>query len=243
MFVSINLVYKKFWNNINNKVSMLCTCWVFYKLQTFSLSLVAFSISIVCFSLSSLIFSWSVCSWPISVWCSPSSKARSISNYDRQKNSFNTWSVKEWNIAEFANSVDPDEAAHNELPHLDLHCFPTSLWILNTIQLNNVSFFNFADLNFLSLRFWCFIVLHLRQSPILGTLPCISATFTKGNNFCDFLFVFPSKRESTPTGERIWSNFPIGLIYYLFFFLLLYFFFLFVVVCKQSAILMLLFSM
>ena len=27
-------------------------------------------------------------------------------------------------IDEFANSVDPDEAAHNELPHLDLKCFP-----------------------------------------------------------------------------------------------------------------------
>ena len=25
-------------------------------------------------------------------------------------------------IVEFANSVDPDEAAHNELPHPDLHC-------------------------------------------------------------------------------------------------------------------------
>ena len=28
------------------------------------------------------------------------------------------------NTAEFANSVDPDEVAHNEPPHLDLHCFP-----------------------------------------------------------------------------------------------------------------------
>ena len=27
-------------------------------------------------------------------------------------------------IAEFANSADPDEAAHNEPPHLDLHCLP-----------------------------------------------------------------------------------------------------------------------
>ena len=25
-------------------------------------------------------------------------------------------------IAEFENSADQDEAAHNELPHLDLHC-------------------------------------------------------------------------------------------------------------------------
>ena len=25
---------------------------------------------------------------------------------------------------EFVNSVVPDEVAYNELPHLDLHCFP-----------------------------------------------------------------------------------------------------------------------
>ena len=31
------------------------------------------------------------------------------------------------NIAEFANSVDPDEATLNELPHLGLHCLPSSL--------------------------------------------------------------------------------------------------------------------
>ena len=30
-------------------------------------------------------------------------------------------------IAEFANSVDPDEVALNEPPHLDLHCLPSSL--------------------------------------------------------------------------------------------------------------------
>ena len=28
---------------------------------------------------------------------------------------------------EFTNRVDPDEAAHNEPPHLDLHCLPSSL--------------------------------------------------------------------------------------------------------------------
>ena len=28
---------------------------------------------------------------------------------------------------EFANSVDQDEAAHDELPHLDLHSLPFSL--------------------------------------------------------------------------------------------------------------------
>ena len=30
-------------------------------------------------------------------------------------------------IAEFANSVDLDEVAHNEPPHLDRHCLPSSL--------------------------------------------------------------------------------------------------------------------
>ena len=30
-------------------------------------------------------------------------------------------------LAEFANSVDLDEVAHYEPPHLDLHCLPSSL--------------------------------------------------------------------------------------------------------------------
>ena len=30
-------------------------------------------------------------------------------------------------IAEFANSVDLDEVAHDEPPHLDLHCLPSGL--------------------------------------------------------------------------------------------------------------------
>ena len=30
-------------------------------------------------------------------------------------------------ISEFANTVDPDERAHNEPPHLDLQCLPSSL--------------------------------------------------------------------------------------------------------------------
>ena len=32
--------------------------------------------------------------------------------------------LAETNLAEFANSVDLDEVAHYEPPHLDLHCLP-----------------------------------------------------------------------------------------------------------------------
>ena len=32
-----------------------------------------------------------------------------------------------YQIAEFANSIDLDEMAHNEPPQLDLHCLPSSL--------------------------------------------------------------------------------------------------------------------
>ena len=35
--------------------------------------------------------------------------------------------VAETKIAEFANCVDLDEVAQKEPPHLDLHCFPSSL--------------------------------------------------------------------------------------------------------------------
>ena len=38
-------------------------------------------------------------------------------------------------IAEFTNSIDLDEVAHNEPPHLDLHCLPASLRIHNMIKL------------------------------------------------------------------------------------------------------------
>ena len=38
-----------------------------------------------------------------------------------------TLSVPETNIAEFAKSVDLDEVAHNEPPHLELHCLLSCL--------------------------------------------------------------------------------------------------------------------
>ena len=38
-----------------------------------------------------------------------------------------TFTASGTKTAEFANSVDPNEAAHNEPPHQDLHCLPSSL--------------------------------------------------------------------------------------------------------------------
>ena len=57
-------------------------------------------------------------------------------------------------IAEFANIVYLDEVAHNEPPHLDLHCLPSGLWILNIMWLGFDSFWKFADENFVV----CFLV-------------------------------------------------------------------------------------
>ena len=36
-----------------------------------------------------------------------------------------TLKVPKTKLVEFANSVEPDEVAHNEPPHLDLHCLST----------------------------------------------------------------------------------------------------------------------
>ena len=47
----------------------------------------------------------------------------------------NTLTLKARNttIAEFANTADPDETAHNEPSHLDLQCLPSSLLIFNMV--------------------------------------------------------------------------------------------------------------
>ena len=47
--------------------------------------------------------------------------------------------------AEFANTVDPDETAHYEPSHLDLHCLPSSPLIFNMINFELKDFENFAD--------------------------------------------------------------------------------------------------
>ena len=59
----------------------------------------------------------------------------------------------ETKIAEFANNVDLDEVA-KEPPHQDLHCFPSSLWILSMISLGLNTFWKFSDENFVV----CFLV-------------------------------------------------------------------------------------
>ena len=46
---------------------------------------------------------------------------------------------------EIANSIEPDEAAHNKPPHLDLHYLPHYHWILNMISLGQHVFLNFAN--------------------------------------------------------------------------------------------------
>ena len=48
--------------------------------------------------------------------------------------------VPDMKVAEFAKMIDPDEVAHIEPPHLDLHYLLSSLSILNMIQLglNNI---------------------------------------------------------------------------------------------------------
>ena len=38
-----------------------------------------------------------------------------------------TLEVPDTQIAESANNVDLDEVAHDEPPHLDIHCLPSSL--------------------------------------------------------------------------------------------------------------------
>ena len=63
--------------------------------------------------------------------------------------------VQKTTIVEFANSVDLDEAAHNEPPHLEIHFLIFCLWILNMI--------GFFILKFCRLKF-CNLPLTLYKS-------------------------------------------------------------------------------
>ena len=58
-------------------------------------------------------------------------------------------------IVEFASSVDPDEAAHHELPHLDLHYLPSSPWIpIIDWAKHFIEFYDFAEVNFIMFFFF-----------------------------------------------------------------------------------------
>ena len=55
--------------------------------------------------------------------------------------------MPEIKTVKLANSVDSDEVAHNEQPHLDLLCLPSSLLILKMVWLGQNIFLNYADFN------------------------------------------------------------------------------------------------
>ena len=48
--------------------------------------------------------------------------------------------------ADFANTVDPEETAHNEPSHLDPQCLPLSILIYKIIQFELSVFKNIADM-------------------------------------------------------------------------------------------------
>ena len=63
--------------------------------------------------------------------------------------------LQETKIAEFANSVDLDEVAHNEPPHQDQQCLPSSLCILNLIHVQlGLTFFENLQAKILLSAYW-----------------------------------------------------------------------------------------
>ena len=68
-------------------------------------------------------------------------------------------SVPETKIAEFANSVDLDEVAHDEPPRLDLHCLPSRFCVVIKIKLRLNFFLKFSDENFVV----CFLVVKVKE--------------------------------------------------------------------------------
>ena len=79
---------------------------------------------------------------------------------------FNSVSTRDQK-AESANSVDHDEVAHNEPPHLDLHCLLSSLWILNMIWFGLNILWKFTDENF----DLCFLV--VKELSVYSQATCI----------------------------------------------------------------------
>ena len=74
-------------------------------------------------------------------------------------------------IAEFANTVDTDETAHNEPLRQDLQCLPPSLLFFNIIQGILKVFQNFADV-ILSSAFLSLYELNLGKTK--GRTVCVS---------------------------------------------------------------------
>lgn len=66
-----------------------------------------------------------------------------------------TLRVSKTKIREFANSVDSDEAAHNELCHPNLSCLPSFFSVLDTIQTEGNTY-KFLGCKFCRLLFGAF---------------------------------------------------------------------------------------
>ena len=64
-------------------------------------------------------------------------------------------------LVEFAKRVDLDEATHNEVSHLDLHCLPSSLEFSHDIA-GLKAFRKVVDINFVDCFFCCFKPIELR---------------------------------------------------------------------------------
>ena len=63
---------------------------------------------------------------------------------DKSMLAFLTLKAPNTKIANFANTVDPDETAHYEPSHLDLQCMTSSLRFFNMIQFILTVFRNFV---------------------------------------------------------------------------------------------------
>ena len=88
-------------------------------------------------------------------------------------------------IEEFAISVDPDEAALNEPPHLDLHCFLSYFEFY--IYLEQGIFLKFCRRKFCRLLFGANIQMHYNLKKKKGCIPCPMAArlriITENNAF------------------------------------------------------------
>ena len=99
-----------------------------------------------------------------------------------------------------ANSVDPDETAHNEPSHQDLHCLPLSIgfWLATLFAIMDLSSFNDGNVHFINLG-W--------KLDTLGRF----STFYWGDNFwlpvcfqiCRSVWVFGAHYTSRQVGTGV----------------------------------------